>query len=207
MILQRLTSRRQRAGIAVVGLLTAGLIVACGTRDEPSAPVDGAQSSMPAPVSAHSSEPSTPVRVIVDGAASAVDPVATDAAGVLLPPQDVSRLGWWVDSSLPGSGAGTVVVTGHVDDVDQGSGFATRFTALEVGSAVEVATVDGTIHRYRVTRTALTDKQRTGDGGLPTAELNRLDGPETLALVTCGGPFVGPPLGYRDNVVVFAAPM
>ncbi|NLG46551.1 class F sortase [Gordonia sp. (in: high G+C Gram-positive bacteria)] len=206
MIVQRPTPRRRLAGVVAAALLTVGLLVGCGAADDASPTTGGAQSSLPAPVSAESSEPSTPIRVIVDGAEAVVDSVATDAAGVLLPPQDVGRLGWWVDSSLPGSGAGTIVVTGHVDDVDQGSGFAARFTPLTVGSIVEVATADGTAHRYRVTSSALTDKQRTGDGGLPTAELNRTDGPETLALVTCGGPFVGPPLGYRDNVVVFAVP-
>ena len=30
------------------------------------------------------------------------------------------------------------------------------------------------------------------------------DGPETLALVTCGGAFVGPPLGYADNIIAWA---
>ena len=40
--------------------------------------------------------------------------------------------------------------------------------------------------------------------GFPAEELNRLDGPETLALVTCGGAFVGPPLGYADNIIAWA---
>ena len=31
-------------------------------------------------------------------------------------------------------------------------------------------------------------------------------GPETLLLVTCGGEFVGPPLGYANNDFVFAVP-
>jgi hypothetical protein len=34
-----------------------------------------------------------------------------------------------------------------------------------------------------------------------------LEGPEALALVTCGGNFVGPPLGYEDNIIAFASPV
>lgn len=48
---------------------------------------------------------------------------------------------------------------------------------------------DGVVGWYRVTRIA-----SVHEGGLPTGDLNRLDGPETLILVTCGGKFTGPPM-------------
>ncbi len=67
--------------------------------------------------------------------------------------------------------------------------------ALELG--------DGSSRRYRVDRVMSVGK----DGELPLGELNRLDGPETLMLVTCGGEFVGPPLGYANNDFVFATPL
>lgn len=196
-----------RAAAAVAVAAALALSSGCSATSDRQAPTSGsAQANLPAPVSARSDEPSSPTRVTVDGATAPTDAVATDTAGVLLPPQDVHRLGWWVDSSLPGSGSGTVVMTGHVDDVKQGKGFAARFSGLKTGDAVDVTTADGHRHVYHVTRSVLADKESTGRDGLPVDELNRRTGPETLALITCGGPFIGPPLGYRDNVVVFAAP-
>ncbi|WP_132994339.1 class F sortase [Gordonia zhaorongruii] len=195
-----------RAVVTAVAATAALLVGGCGSDPAPISRDADAQSQLAAPVAATSTDPSSPARLTAAGGSASIDPVATDTAGALLPPQDVARLGWWVDSSLPGSGSGVIVITGHVDDVDQGRGFAARFTRLNTGDAVTLTAADGHRHDYRVSRTALTDKQGAGSSGLPVRELNRQDGPETLALVTCGGPFVGPPLGYRDNVVVFAVP-
>lgn len=192
---------------AIVAVFTLLLVAGCGS--EPSSPPTStnAQAHMPAPVSAHSPDPSTPKTLSIGSDSAPTDPVATDNSGVLLPPQDIDRLGWWADSSLPGSGTGTVVVTGHIDDVSQGKGFAAKFADLKAGDTVTLTTSDGHKHPYRVTTNTLAQKgtDRTA-GDLPVAELNRQNGPETLALVTCGGPFIGPPLGYEDNVVVFAVP-
>lgn len=190
--------------LVVVLLLGAATLLLAGCGESAQAPPrqTGAQQSMPPPVLTHTADGSAPVRLTVGNQSAPTRTVDTDASGVLLPPKNIQELGWWVGSSRPGSGTGTVVVTGHVDDVDQGTGFAARFAALTPGDTVEVTTADQSVHRYRVTASDAVTKE----GGLPVDELNRLDGPETLALVTCGGPFVGPPLGYRDNVVVFAAP-
>lgn len=192
----------RRALLAVLAVLAViGLLAGCGSAPEP-APSSGAQSSMPPPVTAFTEEGAAPARLTVAGVSAPIQTVDTDADGVLLPPKDVQELGWWIGSARPGSGAGTVVITGHIDDVDQGAGFAAHFTGLQADDSVEITTADGSVHRYRVTSSEAVQKE----GGLPVDELNRLDGPETLALVTCGGPFVGPPLGYRDNIVVFARP-
>ncbi|KXO91837.1 peptidase C60 [Tsukamurella pulmonis] len=169
-----------------------------GTAAAPSSD-PSAQSDLRPPVNATAAEPTAPVTVTVDGAAAPIDAVATDAQGALYPPTDVRRVGWWVDSALPGSGAGSVVVTGHVDDARQGTGYAERFSGLARGAEVTLTGKDGTAVRYRVTRTTSVRK-----GVLPTDDLNRLDGPETLILVTCGGRFIGPPMGYENNDLVYA---
>ncbi|GAA4662206.1 class F sortase [Gordonia humi] len=194
--------RRVLIAAAAAALLAAS---ACGSQDATSAP-SGAQSGLPTPVTAVSHDASAPQRLVIDGASAPIEPVATDARGTLLPPTDVAKLGWWVDSALPGSGAGTIVIAGHVDDADQGVGYAAEFAHLATGGTVTVETADGHDLPYRVTRIVDAQKEGTGADAVPFGELNRLDGPETLALVTCGGPFVGPPLGYRDNIVVFAVP-
>lgn len=158
---------------------------------------------MPPPVVVIADGPAVPITLTIGDETAPTDPVATDTAGVLFPPQDVGRLGWWADSSLPGSGAGSIVVTGHTDDVAQGDGFATRFADLSEGDDVVLSLNDGSARKYRVDRLLSVGK----DGVLPLDDLNRLDGPEALVLVTCGGGFVGPPLGYANNDFVFASPL
>ncbi|QNG18144.1 class F sortase [Rhodococcus triatomae] len=183
---------------------TALLLVACG--GAPGNGPDGgpiAQTDLPAPVPAVVDDPAQPVNLGIDGVDAVIDPVATDVAGALLPPQDVERVGWWADSALPGSGAGTIVVTGHVDDADQGDGYAARFPDLTPGADAVLTLADGTERRYRIQEIDSTAK----DGELPVDRLNSLDGPEVLALITCGGEFVGAPWGYADNVIVFATPV
>ncbi|MGC5025749.1 class F sortase [Tsukamurella sp. DT100] len=193
----RRTSSLVAAAAAVLALAGCGSTVEGTAAAPPSNP--SAQSDLRPPVSATAAEPTTPVAVTVDGAQATIDAVATDSQGALYPPTDVNRLGWWVDSALPGSGAGSVVVTGHVDDARQGAGYAKRFSGLARGDSVTLTGKDGAQVAYRVTRTASVHK-----GVLPTDDLNRLDGPETLILVTCGGKFIGPPMGYENNDLVYA---
>lgn len=194
-------ARPVRAVAAAVFAATVVLLGGCATEQQ--APtLTGAQESLPPPVLAEAGHGGAPVRLTLGGDSAQILAVETDQDGVLLPPKEIDQLGWWAGSAEPGSGTGTVVVTGHVDDIDLGTGFAAHFTSLKPGDTVTLTSNDQSAHRYRVTRAGAVAKE----GGLPVDELNRLDGPETLALVTCGGPFVGPPLGYRDNIVVFAAP-
>ncbi|MEP9392505.1 class F sortase [Gordonia sp. VNK1] len=187
----------------LLACLAAAILTGCATTGTPSSESGTstvAQSDLRPPVSARTGDPGAPTSVTAGGGTAPTESVATDTSGALLPPQDVGHLGWWVDSALPGSGTGTVVITGHVDDVDQGRGFAARFGSLTPGSEVTLQTAGGDTVRYRIRDVQTADKEN----GFPAAQLNRLDGPETLALVTCGGPFVGPPLGYRDNIIAWA---
>lgn len=203
-----MSHRGFRIRAAVAAAAAAGLLLAgCGSPEggdhpAPQSPLTGAQSDLAPPVSAVTDEENAPASVTIDGATAPTDPVATDATGALLPPQDVDRLGWWVDSALPGSGAGTVVISGHVNEVEQGDGFAARFLQAETNQTVTVQTVGGTAVDYRVTSIQHADK----NSEFPAERLNRLGGAEELALITCGGEFVGPPLGYADNVIVWAEP-
>jgi len=198
---------RARPSITVVCAAALVFLGGCATTSDPDtasvpASVTEGKKDMPPPVAAIADDPAAPVSLTLDGVTAPTDPVATDASGTLLPPQDVSRLGWWVDSAMPGGGSGAIVVTGHVDDVDQGDGFAARFADVREGDELTVSTGDGRAREYRVDRLLSVGKE----GNLPLDEINRLDGPETLLLVTCGGEFVGPPLGYANNDFVFAVP-
>jgi Sortase domain len=144
-----------------------------------------------------------PVRVVVAGVeiAAAVMPVGVAADGQMELPADPAVLGWYRYGPAPGADRGSVVLAGHVDSRRYGVGPLARLRQSGVGDEVLVRTAAGVQVRYRVTDVQSVPKQR-----LALGELFRRDGPHELFLVTCGGDFDRSRGGYRDNVVVTAAP-
>lgn len=137
------------------------------------------------------------------GDSAPIDFVQLTVDGTLIPPEDVSRLGWYVESAVPGSTGevGSTVITGHVNHQSQGQGFAYNFTQLNVGDTVTIE-VDGRPAKYKVTKAPF----RVAKGEEMPAEVNDTSGENTLVLITCGGEFVGGALGYADNIFVIAEP-
>lgn len=128
-------------------------------------------------------------------------PMGVDASGDLDLPADPHVVGWWSGGALPGSTAGSVVIAGHVDEVNRGRGALAALLDISVDDPVEVTGQQGTVLQYRV----------TARHTLPKSQLPRrafqADGPPVLTLVTCGGPYDRSRHHYRDNVVVTAAPV
>lgn len=118
--------------------------------------------------------------------------------GNLLPPTDPSRVGWWRASALPGTATGTTVLVGHVDSAQFGPGALFTATKLLSGDTLTIRSAAATI-AYRVTARRTLDKTL----GLPTS-LFASDGPSTLVVITCGGPFNTETRHYRDNVIITA---
>lgn len=114
-------------------------------------------------------------------------------------PLDPKVLGWWTGSAKPGSGAGSVVIDGHVN-YNGVAGALSVLPSLRVGDRVTL-TRGATQLSYRVT--ALRSYVKAD--GLP-AEMFRQDVAERLVLVTCGGPFDAGTGNYEDNVVAYATP-
>lgn len=175
-------------------------LVGCAAQHDQQASPE--QSNPPQPAPATATEDSAPLRLkLPNGDAAPVDSIDTDKSGALVPPTDVHRLGWWVDSALPGD-PGTTVVTGHINEHDQGPGIAGEFADLKPGDKVSLVTANGKTDVYVVNEVSNYHKASE----FPTDRLNKMTGPQTLALITCGGNFVGPPLGYEDNVIAWASP-
>lgn len=208
-------ARSLLAGLGLVGAVLAGT-TACGSDEPPladiagSAPVagqivdsSGAQTDLPPEVPGLPVA-GGPVSITIDGRQGPIVPVGVDDDGVLLPPQDVSQLGWYLDSALPGSGGpGTVVVTGHINDAHQGWGFASNFADIAAGTEVTVSTSAGGEVRYRAV--AASEHDLKADG---VAEVvNDFTGPERLVFITCGGRYVGGRLGYESNIVTVFEPV
>jgi Sortase domain len=128
-----------------------------------------------------------------------VVPVTVDPSGALQVPDNPNVLGWWQGGALPGSGAGTVVIDGHVDSAQAGVGALFRLHSLRTGDRVQLGTAHGS--REYVIR-ALRSFPKTA---LP-AEVFATNGQPRLVLITCGGPFNQRTRQYADNIVAFAVP-
>ena len=83
-------------------------------------PTATARPAAPAPPAAVAA----PVRLSVParGIDAPLDPVGVEPEGEMTLPRDVDRVGWYRFGPAPGAAEGTVVLAGHVDDVDQGLG-------------------------------------------------------------------------------------
>jgi hypothetical protein len=112
---------------------------------------------------------------------------------------DVTEIGWYRHGAAPGNPGSTVLVA-HVWWGDTPGPFH-RLGALEPGALIEVGGEDGAVHRYVVVERTMYDKDSLPD------RLWLKSGPETLALITCGGDFNRSTRRYEQNIVVYAVPM
>jgi LPXTG-site transpeptidase (sortase) family protein len=144
-----------------------------------------------------------PARLLIPaiGVDAPVDAVGVDANGDMAVPGQVRRIGWYRFGAKPGSPAGSVVMSGHVDSAQQGLGAFSALGKLKAGDVLTVADAAGRQLRYRVVgREAFAKKSA------PLAELFSTSGAARLTLITCGGSFDRSALSYNDNIVVTAVP-
>lgn len=132
-----------------------------------------------------------------------MDPVAA-ADGVLRPPADPQRVGWWSSGARPAARRGATLLTGHA--VRDGDGALDRLPELRPGDRVELVLEPGKdsgagqAPTYRVESVTPYDRE---DLARQAAGLFGTSGPPSLVLVTCID-FDG--VSYRGNVVVVARP-
>lgn len=149
--------------------------------------------------------PGPPDRIRIPALAvdAPVDPV-TASDGVLRPPADPSRVGWWSAGAPAGARRGTTLLAGHA--VSAGDGALDHLAELTPGEIVEVGLpaagrAKARVARYRVESVTPYDRDELA---ADAAELFRTDGRPSLAIVTCID-FDGE--RYRGNVVVRARPV
>lgn len=188
------------AAIALIGVI-ALLVIAQLNRNDSA--LDGAQENLPTPAQG-SRGAVHEMEMLIDGKSAPIDFVQLTDQGSLIPPTDISRLGWYSASAIPGEegAAGSSVITGHVNEVDQGDGYAARFADLKAGDTVTVK-VDGESRDFTVSH----DPIQVVKGAQMPEAVNDAVGENRLVLITCGGEFVGGTLGYADNIIVEAIPV
>lgn len=135
-------------------------------------------------------------------------PTVVAGDGSLIIPVDVHKVALWTGGAGIVAPAGTTVIAGHVDDVNQGPGAMNQLRNVAPGAVVSVTETSGQVTRWQVTDVAV-----VGKDSLPPVVFAGRNGPRRLALVTCGGPLLHLPNGhggtygtYRDNIVVTAVP-
>ena len=128
----------------------------------------------------------------------ALQPVGLQDDGWMEIPE-VTEIGWYRHGAAPGQPGSTVLVA-HVRWGDTPGPFY-RLGALEPGALIEVGGEDGAVHSYVVVERAMYDKDSLPD------RLWLKSGPETLALITCGGEFNNSTRRYKQNIVVYAVPI
>lgn len=174
-----------------------------GVEELPASDDDASSSSTPVPgrdvVRRRDPARGVPVRLVAEtiGIDAAVDPVMVHEDAVLLPPGDVSRVGWWQDGATPGSRRGTVLLTGHT--YSRGDGVFDDLGHLATGDEVLVRTATGVV-TYRVD--AVEDYSKPQLAAI-APRLFSDSVRSQLVLVTCTDLARGE---YHGNVVVVAHP-
>ncbi len=113
---------------------------------------------------------------------------------------DETEIGWYRYGATAGR-PGATVLAAHVSWNGTTGPFA-QLGAVEPGNRIAVTLDDGTTRHYEVTERATYGKLE-----LPRERLWRNTGDEELVLITCGGDFNPDLRRYRENIVVYAAPV
>ncbi|WP_170323465.1 class F sortase [Cryptosporangium phraense] len=142
-----------------------------------------------------------PKRLVIPvlGVEASVESEKLDPVGGLTLPDNPKRVGWWSAGAGPGSGFGSVVLAGHVDDRELGPGALYKIGSLSIGDLIWVDSTAGR-RAYRVAARRVYKKaQLPGDVFAQSV-------PERLVLVTCTSPYDRKTQTYEANVVVYASP-
>lgn len=195
------------SGVAVAGEETDGFVrgVESTGGGTPTAATPGDRLPTP-PLAVQLADGSTPVggvaapvqvRLPEIGVDSRLVPLAVDAAGALVPPEDTATAGWFAQGTLPGA-VGPAVIAGHVDSY-RGPGVFFRLRQVTPGDVVLIDRADGSTLSFTVTQV-----DRYPKDSFPTDRVYAPTSQPELRLITCGGAFDRSARSYEDNVVVSA---
>ena len=139
--------------------------------------------------------------ISINGKEASVDPIQLTDTGTLIPPVDVSKVGWYSASAVPGDegNTGSSVITGHINYSNQGTGYADNFVHLKEGDEFTIK-VNGEDRKFRIS----TAPYRLPKGSEFPSVVNDTTGENKVVMITCGGEFVGGSLGYADNIITVA---
>jgi LPXTG-site transpeptidase (sortase) family protein len=188
-------------GLAVVGL--ALVIWAVLPSDSPIRVIGGSETEPSS--TAEEDLPDTPERgrdeILVPSIdlKAPLDPIELASDGVLTPPADTARVGWWDGSAEPGAGKGQTVVTGHT--VSTGDGVMNELPKVDVGALVRIRD-EGKLYDYRTTGVFKLSKEEVAANAQSLFGQGSQGG--RLVLVGCTDFRDGE---YDSNIIVWAEPV
>jgi sortase (surface protein transpeptidase) len=199
----------RRTGVVVVALL-ALLASACGQAelDPPDAEPEAVDPSPPVEEvveSAVEKEPpgpeGEPVRVVVPaiGVDAELVELGLEPDGAMEVP-DFGLAGWYAEGPRPGH-PGPAVIAAHVDS-RAGPDVFYRLRDLAPGDDIHVHYDGGDTTSFVVK-----SSERTPKDELPADRIWPVTADRLLTLITCGGEFDRDVRHYRDNIIVYAAPV
>jgi len=130
--------------------------------------------------------------------AASVGPLGLNPDDTVQVPKNPDRAGWYRLGPSPGE-MGSAVIIGHVDS-KTGPAVFYRLSSLRVGNKIAVTLADGVIANFQVDRVVTYPNAK-----FPANRVYSANGPPTLKLVTCGGPYDHHARTYTANVVVYAS--
>lgn len=117
--------------------------------------------------------------------------------GVLQPPTDPDRAGWWAGGPVPGD-PGPAVIAGHLDSFT-GPAVFIDLSRLKAGDKIYVDRSDGRRSTFVVDAVQVYDKT-----AFPTDAVYGVTPGSALRLITCGGTYDRQKQLYLANVIVYA---
>lgn len=189
---------RHRAGAVALGLV---LLAGCSG----AAPEQAAPREQGAPITVHGAPPAEPVPAPASVTIPAIGASSTlvgtgvnpDGTAEVPPVEQPEQASYYRPGVNPGA-VGRAVVMAHVNGAGR-PGLFVDLHELEQGDAVEITRVDGEVERFQITRVESFPKDE-----FPTGQVWGPTHARELALVTCGGEFIGGDVGYAENVIAFA---
>lgn len=137
-----------------------------------------------------------------------IDTTGDPGNAVLAPPEDISKVGWYVRSAPFGVDKGSTVLTSHID-YNGVVGLGTLFSSLKKGDPVTLTDGNGKEHHYVVSQeTIRIDKEDPEYIKKTMNTINKKEGENILVMITCGGDYnPSSPLGYNQNFITVAKPV
>jgi LPXTG-site transpeptidase (sortase) family protein len=214
--------RRLRRGAASLAssLVLAMLVGACGAETDVAVPdaakMRGESQHTPSPTPSETpTEPETAepeptptpeaaplegpytVRIPRIDVAAPVVPIEVNADRVLVPPRELTIVGWWSQGAAPGAERGSAVLVGH--SARAGGGIFDDVGDLEAGDTIEVAGESDSL-TYEVESIEVLSKE---DLARNAEEIFDQGVPGRLVVITCED-FDGQE--WRSNIVTIATP-
>ena len=137
------------------------------------------------------------VRIPSIGVDAPVVSIEVNDDRVLVPPRELSVVGWWSDGAAPGAARGSAVLVGH--SARAGGGVFDDVSTLQQGDTIEVAGADDELS-YTVESVQVLSKE---DLARNAEEIFDQSGDGRLVVITCED-FDG--TAWRSNIVTIASP-